>query len=254
MIIERALVADTGAIAELLQLSFDPELRPFLAYAQHGVAAFLSDILVNPLLFADRHLLVCRASDGTVIGFAEFRISSRTEGFLYYICVSPAARRHGVATAMIDTFLADNAGLATLGLDVFATNDAAITLYGKRGFVRSGQSDWCIRPIPAAGPDAPGHCLVANSTPLAAFYRYGFCELTLDFARGPLRIGRIGAAVLRCSSAEIFQDDALLAAAAAVLPPARTAFLIRPAELRGGRLRDEALLRSSYRMVLAVEP
>ena len=61
------------------------------------------------------------------------------EGYIDNIAVEPDARRHGVASALLDVFCRFGAAnLAFLTLEVRASNTPAIGLYEKHGFRRVG--------------------------------------------------------------------------------------------------------------------
>ena len=61
------------------------------------------------------------------------------EGYIDNIAVEPDARRHGVASALLDVYCRFGAvNLAFLTLEVRASNQAAMGLYEKYGFQRAG--------------------------------------------------------------------------------------------------------------------
>jgi ribosomal-protein-alanine N-acetyltransferase len=70
------------------------------------------------------------------------------EGYIANIAVEQAARRHGVASAMLDVFCRFGAeNLAFLTLEVRASNQAAIALYEKHGFAQAGRrKNYYIQP------------------------------------------------------------------------------------------------------------
>ena len=62
------------------------------------------------------------------------------EGYIDNIAVEPDARRHGVASALLDVYCRFGAvNLAFLTLEVRASNYGAIALYGSRGFRSVGR-------------------------------------------------------------------------------------------------------------------
>ena len=61
------------------------------------------------------------------------------EGYIDNVAVAPDARRHGVASALLDVFCRFGAAnLAFLTLEVRRSNTAAIALYEKFGFQMAG--------------------------------------------------------------------------------------------------------------------
>ena len=61
------------------------------------------------------------------------------EGYIDNIAVHPDARRHGVASALLDVFCRfGEINLAFLTLEVRKSNTAAIALYEKNGFQWAG--------------------------------------------------------------------------------------------------------------------
>ena len=227
MIVRASTTADMSEVAALVRASFADRLHPFMTYTQSGIAAFLSAITDYPLLFPDYRLLTCTDTAGIVVGFAEFRVDGET-ALLSYICVSPAARRTGVARRMIAVFLSQCPDLARLDLDVFEDNEPAVRLYESMGFVGTSQTLWLARPLPP--PTAGAIHSVNPAAGLAAFERYGFCEMPVQRNGRLHRLGRIGRRTLRCFVAEDFGDEALLAAVRHLLPELDTALLILPAD------------------------
>lgn len=201
-----------------------------MIYTQAGVADYLRAVLDQPALFPDHRLLTAEDGNGTMTGFAEFRTSGPT-ALLSYICVSPHARRRGVATALIQAFLAGHPGLTSLELDTFEDNRPAVALYRKMGFTGATRLVWVARPMPQ--PVAAVVRAINPASAIAAFDRYGFCELPVGWQGLEHRLGRIGPDVLRCFSPADYEDDALLAAVRTLIPELREALLIKPAEQAG---------------------
>lgn len=225
-----AVTADVPAIAALLRRSFAPNLHRYMIYTQAGIADYLRVILNQPALFPDHRLLTAEGGNGAVAGFAEFRTSGPT-ALLSYICVSPHAQRRGVATALIQTFLADHPGITGLELDTFEDNRPAVALYRKMGFTGTTRLVWLARPVPQ--PAAAAVRAINPASAIAAFDRYGFCELPVRWQGVEHRLGRIGPDVLRCFSPADYEDEALLAAVRTLIPELREALLIQPAEQAG---------------------
>ena len=91
--------------------------------------------LENPLAL----WLVAVGEDGTVLGY----VGSQTcfeDADILNVCVAPAARRRGVAEALmreLEARLAPN-GVEKITLEVRASNEPAIRLYEKLGYTQVG--------------------------------------------------------------------------------------------------------------------
>ena len=76
--------------------------------------------------------------EGNILGYAGLH-AILDEGYIDNIAVAPDARRHGVASALLDVFCRFGAAnLAFLTLEVRQSNAPAIALYEKHGFQRAG--------------------------------------------------------------------------------------------------------------------
>ncbi len=77
--------------------------------------------------------------DGNVLGYGGFHRAA-DEGYIDNIAVFPAARRQGVAAAILASFkqYAAEQELIRLTLEVRASNAPAIALYETAGFIRDG--------------------------------------------------------------------------------------------------------------------
>ena len=83
--------------------------------------------------------IVAEAEDGYILGYAGLHVVI-DEGYIDNIAVEPDARRHGVASALLDVFCRfGEAHLAFLTLEVRESNGAAISLYKKYGFEEAGR-------------------------------------------------------------------------------------------------------------------
>ena len=112
---------DLSAISEIEQLSFKD---PFPSY-------FLSQLAdANPSTF-----LVAIIED-KIVGYA---VIDRwpDQNHLVSIAVLPESRKRGVGQALLD-HLIERVELGSLKLEVRKSNVAAIELYGKNGFARTG--------------------------------------------------------------------------------------------------------------------
>lgn len=220
--------SDLPNVASLLQTSFDTALRPYMTYAQHGIESYLAVHVDKPELFGDRTCLVCTDGGDLVVGYAEFVEPEDGTYFLSYICVASDMRRRGVASALIEHFVRSRRSVGRLELEVLRHNTSAINTYLRLGFAQvDGERTWLKRPLPM-----PATC---SSTRLEmsalAVYEpmhasYGFSELPVRWSGRDVRLGRIGAGVLRCFDADAFLDEALLSAVRRVFPNLTEAFLI----------------------------
>ena len=96
--------------------------------------AMLEEELYNP----QASFLVAQGEDGQVLGYAGLQVVL-DEGYIDNIAVHPDARRHGVASALLDVYCRFGAAnLAFLTLEVRVSNTAAIGLYEKYGFHQAG--------------------------------------------------------------------------------------------------------------------
>ena len=77
--------------------------------------------------------------EGNILGYAGLH-AVLDEGNIDNIAVHPDARRHGVASALLDVFCRfGEINLAFLTLEVRPSNEPAIQLYMKHGFVQVGR-------------------------------------------------------------------------------------------------------------------
>ena len=96
--------------------------------------AMLEEELYNP----HASFIVADDGEGGVLGYAGLH-AILDEGYIDNIAVEEAARRHGVASALLDVFCRfAQVNLAFLTLEVRASNQAAIALYEKHGFQQAG--------------------------------------------------------------------------------------------------------------------
>ena len=95
----------------------------------------LDDALYDP----QASFIVAEDGEGGVLGYAGLHVIL-DEGYIDNVAVEEAARRHGVASALLDVFCRfAQANLAFLTLEVRASNYDAIALYGSRGFRSVGR-------------------------------------------------------------------------------------------------------------------
>ncbi len=94
----------------------------------------LEDALFDP----QACFIAAEDEEGHVLGYAGLH-AVLDEGYIDDIAVAPDARRHGVASALLDVFCRFGAvNLAFLTLEVRTSNTAAIALYKKFGFRQAG--------------------------------------------------------------------------------------------------------------------
>ena len=97
--------------------------------------ASLEQVLFDP----QASFIVAEADDGCILGYAGLH-AVLDEGYIDNIAVEADARRHGVASALLDVFCRFGAAnLAFLTLEVRPSNEAAIKLYEKYGFKEAGR-------------------------------------------------------------------------------------------------------------------
>lgn len=98
--------------------------------------SLLEDALFDP----QASFIVAQDSEeeGNVLGYAGLH-AVLDEGYIDNVAVHPDARRHGVASALLDVFCRfGEVNLAFLTLEVRKSNTAAIALYEKNGFRWAG--------------------------------------------------------------------------------------------------------------------
>ena len=118
---------DRSHIPQIVQL----EQACFSAPWTEGM---LTDALFDP----QASFIVAEDDEGNVLGYAGLH-AVLDEGYIDNVAVEPDARRHGVASALLEVFCRfAAANLAFLTLEVRASNHAAIALYEKHGVRRAG--------------------------------------------------------------------------------------------------------------------
>ena len=99
------------------------------------------NMLEDALFDSQASFIVAEAEDGSILGYAGLHVIV-DEGYIDNIAVEEAARRHGVASALLDVYCRFGAvNLAFLTLEVRKSNLPAIALYEKFGFQQA-----CLRP------------------------------------------------------------------------------------------------------------
>lgn len=122
--IEAAYVVHAALLAELHASCFEE------AWSAGDIAALLN----QPGVFG------ALAMDDTPVGFSLWRVAA-DEAEILSLGVLPAARRHGIATALLETVVAtlQTAGVASLFLEVAQDNQPARAFYQTRGFAEVGR-------------------------------------------------------------------------------------------------------------------
>ncbi|WP_426987620.1 N-acetyltransferase family protein [Pseudarthrobacter sp. Y6] len=244
------ILADVAAVSRLIRDSFSAEVRSFMTYTQHGIAAFLSVPLKYPEADPDRHFLVAldAGRPQVIAGFAEFRVVAGKVGFLSYVCVAELFRGRGVARTLLSSFRKENQELQGLQLDVFRDNSPAKSLYRKLGFETESAVAWVTRSTPR-----PSGFVKIRALPMAIASHsvYGFCEMAVVNESGETRIGLIGGEVLRCFAFESFIDDVLLSGVSRLFPSVRTALAILPVDTLSDISTSHRVINYSDRMYLS---
>ena len=97
--------------------------------------AMLEEALFDP----QACFLAAEDEEGNILGYAGLH-AILDEGYIDNIAVEEAARRHGVASALLDVFCRFGAAhLTFLTLEVRASNTPAVALYEKFGFREAGR-------------------------------------------------------------------------------------------------------------------
>jgi ribosomal-protein-alanine N-acetyltransferase len=127
MILEPASAGDAAAMARAHATSFDAPWS----------ADDIADLLGGPGVFG----LVVRSAkpEAEVLGFVLARAVA-AEAEILTLAVNPAARRQGLAHALLQAAIGAAAGVAeVMFLEVAADNAAAIALYEAAGFALAGR-------------------------------------------------------------------------------------------------------------------
>lgn len=234
-----------GDAARLLREAYEEGLRPYLAYAQHGVAEFLADGVdcawTSPGTV--RHVAL---ADGIVVGMAEWK---RTQGhhFLSHVCTAREHRGSGVARGLIEHYLTDVEDPDVVELDVFTHNESARRLYERLGLEDTGDVvHWWRRSLdPALVEDATPRWTATSSVPsIAMLKRYGFCFVEGLLGDREIRFGVIGPSTVRVTNASDLGDGRFHALVGHLFPSIHNALLIGGAEQAEGL----KLLLTSRRM------
>ena len=98
-----------------------------------------TETMLNDALFDPQaSFIVAEDEEGNILGYAGLHVIV-DEGYIDNIAVEPDARRHGVASALLDVYCRFGAvNLAFLTLEVRKSNAPAIALYEKYGFQQAG--------------------------------------------------------------------------------------------------------------------
>ena len=95
-------------------------------------------MLEDSLYDSNASFIVAEDEEGNILGYAGLH-AVLDEGYIDNIAVEEAARRHGVASALLDVYCRfAEVNLAFLTLEVRKSNAAAIALYEKHGFQMAG--------------------------------------------------------------------------------------------------------------------
>jgi ribosomal-protein-alanine N-acetyltransferase len=113
-------------------MPFEREMFGTEAWTRNGYRAELADTRT-------RYYLAAEGADGTLLGWAGVMVIGHTAEILT-VGVVPAARRSGIARAMIGTLLAEaiRRGAGEAFLEVRVDNAAARALYRSEGFEEVG--------------------------------------------------------------------------------------------------------------------
>lgn len=241
--VRSAVGEDLPWVAELVRASFDDALLPYLVAAQSGIVDWWRTVVDHPGSFPTTRFLVATDADGARLGYAELKRVDDTTGFLSYVAVEPSARGRGVAGALVADFLRTEQDVVAMELDVFETNDPARRLYDRLGFEEISRSTWWAAPLePGAARDGQ----VADLHAVLARHRaYGFTDAVVDPDGAATRFGVLGDDVLRCFTADSFDDVDGQAAVRHLFPRLSRRFAVLPA---GAELAGATPLVRSLRM------
>lgn len=242
-------LSDVAEVVGMIRNSFDPDFWPFMVYTQHGIGEFLSVPLKYPGSAPERYAVVATGTPNRVglRGYADFRLLQEGVGFLSYICVPPESRGEGIATRLVETFIANHPNVKELHLDVFRENLPARSLYNKMGFKVEDSTAWVTRDLPAVRDPLEIRSL---ATSIASEQVYGFCELEVVLNQSEIRVGILGRSVLRCFSEESFANDGLLGGMRRMFSELECAFAVVPEASLVDLTTKHKVINRSDRMVL----
>lgn len=204
-------VDDVEVAADLLALSFEERLRPFLPYCQPGLADYLRVLQTWPQAYPTHHWYLAVTGDDVAVGFAELRATAGTS-LLSYLCVAPEHRGQRIAERLLTTHLRQQPDAVTIELDVFAHNDPALRMYERLGFKPVTQSRWWVRDLPESEPSTPLSLAVPDwHAALASLERYGFCQASAVHRGRGVTLKFPSRSVVRILTQQDFRDDELLA-------------------------------------------
>jgi len=209
--VRRSLPADAPAIEHILLAAFAPAVRPYLSYAQPGIARYLAVLTGRPDLHPRAELLSAVDEQGRVRGFVEYRRTSVDSVVLSWIAVDERLRGLGVGTRLVRHVVAAPGAPARVELDVFESNVAARRLYKRMGFEESGVTRWYARKLAGGYLAGGGLAIRAWHESAACLEVYGFCRVSGTWQGRDVEFGLIGQRKVRVDDPDLYCDDAFLA-------------------------------------------
>jgi ribosomal protein S18 acetylase RimI-like enzyme len=139
--IRRGTPADRSYVTDLGRRTVMDSVAAFRPAAEPQVHRALDRLYESIAL--QSHATLIAECDGERSGFLLFldelpdEVTAQPQGFIAYMAVEPARRRHGVGSALLEAAEdeARRRGLAYMSLMVTEGNDAAATLYRRRGYL-----------------------------------------------------------------------------------------------------------------------
>lgn len=129
-------ITDTDLMARLHGLAFD---RPFeKAWSAEAFAGLLDKAQAQAYGHADGFILLQPLTKAAGAEAGDAKAGDAEAWEIITLAVAPAARRNGLATALL-THAFDIAAAAPIWLEVAADNAAACALYRQSGFVETGR-------------------------------------------------------------------------------------------------------------------
>lgn len=237
--------SDSAEIGAMLVDGFLPELRPYLTYAQPGVAHYLDVLLARPDLYPNHELSSAVDHNGRIRGFAEFRHLDGERTLTTWIVVDESARGAGLGTRMLRHASNKFAG-RRMQVDVFDTNLRARRLYDQLGFQPVSAFRWYTRALPEANGRSHGLDVRSWHEAQAAFNAYGFCQIRAEWHGRPVTFGLLGASIVRVDAPELFGDETFLRAVKYTFPQRQGALHMAPGA--AGQRPDAQLLLEATRL------
>lgn len=243
-----ARAEDSSEIVRLIREGTDPSVISKLIYGCAGAATYVQLHIEAGALTNRRYFVAIR--DNRVAACADLTVSVDTLT-LKYVATALHARRQGLGNALLKVAIASLRGRQPwVELDVSTDNVAALSWYGALGFAAVSQSTyWEFANEERL--DCPNMEISDWPQAQACHAAFGFSEFHLAAPSTRVRVGRVGGAWFRLSTAEAVCDREVRTALRAI-DPERRIYAVLPdgpaapwIEAHGTRVRTTQHMRAS---------